>query len=137
MTGLTEPAGRPYTPCAATVQTTILITKLSLRAIVGVRPHERRRRQPLWIDVALDAHLPGLGQGDDLSLTVDYSSLHDRIVAVVETASFSLIETLARHVAVLCLEDPRVTAAEVTVRKPRALARAEAAGVRLRMVRDG
>ena len=119
------------------MQATIFLTNLSLRVHIGVRPRERRVRQPIRIDVALEAELPGLAGGDDLSLTINYSALHDRIVAFVEASAFALIETLARGVGALCLEDTRVAGVEVTVRKPRALPRADAAGVTIRMARNG
>jgi D-erythro-7,8-dihydroneopterin triphosphate epimerase len=114
------------------VRHTIFIKDMVIRCIVGVRPHERGRTQPLRVSVSLDADLPEAGRRDELDATVDYSVLHDRIVALVEASSFGLIETLAARVLEECFSDPRVSAAEVTVEKPNALPHGACSGVTVR-----
>ncbi len=118
---------------------TIFIKDMLLRCIIGVRPHERTRAQPLCISVSLSVEFPSAAPTDAIEQTVDYSALHGSIVALVEGSSFQLIETLAHRVAEVCLTDPRVSSVEVTVEKPRALkgrARAGVTIVRDRIVRD-
>ncbi len=102
---------------------------MRIRCIIGLRPHERVRKQDVLVSVTLHTDLRPSGVSDDLKSGIDYSILHDRIVARVEGSSFSLIESLAEHVARACLEEPRVHCTEVTVEKPRALAYAESVGV--------
>ena len=58
--------------------------------------------------------------GDDLSLTVDYAALADRLVALATGAPVRLIETLAQRLASACLSDPLVQEVEITVHKPHA-----------------
>ena len=111
---------------------TVFIRNLSLRCIVGVRPPERQKKQPVLINVSLGVDADEL---DALEATVDYSALHDRIVRLVEGSSFGLIESLARAIAACCLEERRVEVAEVTVEKPHALAYADSAGVTVRVRR--
>ena len=114
---------------------TVFVRDISLRCIVGVRPHERTRKQPVILNLSLSVDTPPGFARDDLELTVDYSSLHDRIVKLVEGSSCNLIETLAHLVAAESLSDPRVSSAEVTVEKPHALASAASAGVTVRLDR--
>ncbi|MCS7198027.1 MAG: dihydroneopterin aldolase [Candidatus Bipolaricaulota bacterium] len=77
--------------------------------------HERARGQLFAIDVELELNLP---QKDDLSATVDYVEVIERIRAVNESGSFSLIETLAQAIAEKILRDlPRVQRIRVRVRK--------------------
>ena len=62
---------------------------------------------------------------DDLSLTVDYGVLADRIAEVVDRCDpVDLIETLAERLVAVCLDDERVSEVEVTVHKPSAPVRA-------------
>ncbi len=107
----------------------LFISRMRIRCIIGLRPHERVRKQDVLVSVTLHTDLRPSGVADDLKSGIDYSILHDRIVARVEGSSFSLIESLAEHVARACLEEPRVHCTEVTVEKPRALAYAESVGV--------
>jgi dihydroneopterin aldolase len=117
------------------VRHTIFIKHMVLRCIVGVRPHERTRKQPLRISVRLDADLPEAGLRDELPATVDYADLEARIVGLVKASSFGLIETLAGRILEECFVDPRVDEAEVTIEKPRALVSGACAGVTVRRTR--
>lgn len=57
---------------------------------------------------------------DDLSLTVDYGVLADRLAEITGGDPVDLIETLAQRLAVACLADERVSEVEITVHKPSA-----------------
>ena len=57
---------------------------------------------------------------DDLADTVDYGALGKAVVEIVEGEPVRLIETLADRIASACLQDDRVTSAEVSVHKPEA-----------------
>jgi dihydroneopterin aldolase len=76
--------------------------------------------QEFVVDVALGLDTSPAAAEDDLSRTVDYGSLADRLVAVVEGEPVALIETLADRLAGVCLEDRTVAEVEVTVHKPHA-----------------
>jgi len=58
--------------------------------------------------------------GDDLAKTVDYADLAQRLHAVLVGEPVDLLETLAQRLADVCLADPLVDAAEITVHKPEA-----------------
>lgn len=77
--------------------------------------HERARGQLFAVDTELEFDLP---QKDELSETVDYVHVIERIRAVNESHSFSLIETFAQTVAHEILQDfPKVQRVRVRVRK--------------------
>ncbi len=86
----------------------------------GVLPHERENGQEFIIDACLYLNTRPAAAADDLSLTVDYGALADRIAEVVGGAPVDLIETLAERLVAVCLDDERVSEAEVTVHKPSA-----------------
>jgi 7,8-dihydroneopterin aldolase/epimerase/oxygenase len=84
----------------------------------GAHAHEREQAQPFVIDVAVEVDLHEAAESDDLSRTLDYAALHERLVGVVETTSYSLLERLADNLLWVVFEDARVARAEVTIAKP-------------------
>lgn len=84
----------------------------------GSEPEERERRQPFDVDVTVEIDLRAAGSTDDLTQTMDYSGLQARLVRVVATTSYALIERLATDLLDVVFDDPRVSRAEVTVSKP-------------------
>ena len=98
----------------------ISLTGLRVHGRHGVLPAERRDGQEFVVDVALELDLRPAGRSDDLADTVDYGDLALRLAAVVAGEPVDLLETLAQRLAEMCLADPRVRRAEVTVHKPQA-----------------
>jgi len=87
----------------------------------GVLPSEKLQPQRFEVDLVLHADLAPAAASDDLSRTVDYASLYERVAGIVIGRSFDLIEALAGAIATEALEstDPAVVeAVEVRVRKP-------------------
>jgi FolB domain-containing protein len=99
----------------------IYIRDLKRRCIIGVFPRERTRRQTVLVNVCLECRFGRASVTDRLEDTVDYKSLNKRIIRLVESSRFKLIETLAGRIAGLCLADRRVRRVTVTVDKPGAL----------------
>ena len=98
----------------------IALTGLRVRGFHGVLSAERRDGQEFLVDVVLDVDVRAAAAADDLVQTVDYGVLAERLAAVVSGEPVHLIETLASRLAEVCLSDPRVTSAAVTVHKPSA-----------------
>ena len=107
----------------------IQIKGLHLRTMIGVGKEERRDRQDVMIDIDLHADMRAAGRSDDIRDSVDYRALTKRIIALVESSKFYLVEKLAAEIASLCLEDKRVERARVAVEKPLALRFARSVGV--------
>lgn len=87
----------------------------------GWDPRERERRQLIEIDVTAEIDLRAAQRSDDLTRTMDYASLHERLVRVVATTSYALLERLAGDLIEAVFVDPRVVRAKVTVSKPNIL----------------
>ena len=98
----------------------ITLTGLRVRGFHGVLPEETRDGQHFVVDVQLSLDVAPAAQDDDLAQTVDYGELAERLATVVAGEPVQLIETLAVRLADVCLEDERVTQAQVTVHKPSA-----------------
>ncbi|GAA4460762.1 dihydroneopterin aldolase [Phytohabitans houttuyneae] len=98
----------------------IELSGLRARGHHGVYDFERERGQDFLVDVALEVDLAPAARSDDVADTIHYGELAERLVAVVGGEPVNLIETLAERLAEVCLADPRVEAATVTVHKPQA-----------------
>lgn len=96
----------------------IALTGLRVWGRHGVLPEERRDGQDFVVDVELVVDTRAAAASDDLSDTVDYAALADRLAAVVAGEPVDLLETLASRLAEVCLVDDRVISTRVTVRKP-------------------
>ena len=101
------------------------LDRLAVRGITvtghhGVFDFERREGQRFVVDLVLGLDTRPAAAGDELDHTVDYGAVVSRVVQAVENDPVDLIETLAQRIADVCLTDPRVEWAEVTVHKPEA-----------------
>ncbi|PZS31653.1 MAG: dihydroneopterin aldolase [Pseudonocardiales bacterium] len=99
--------------------------RISLRGLTvhgrhGVYDREREHGQDFVVDVDLGLDLAPAARSDDVADTVHYGELAQSLAEVVSGESVALIETLAERLAEVCLADPRVRTAEVTVHKPQA-----------------
>src|SRR5450631_770621 len=93
---------------------------LRVRGYHGVLGSERRDGQEFLIDAVLAVDTRPAAATDDLSLTVDYAGLSERLAGIVAGEPVQLIETLAEQLAQACLAEPAVRQAEITVHKPNA-----------------
>jgi len=107
----------------------ILIRDLLVRAIIGINDDERRNRQDVIINIALEVDTLPAGVSDNLDDSVNYRTVAKRIIQFAEHSRFFLVEKLAHELAGLCLEDPRVRKVTLRVEKPSALRFARSVGV--------
>ena len=96
----------------------IAVRGLRVRGFHGVLDAERRDGQDFLVDAVLTVDTRPAAASGDLSLTVDYAALSDRLAGIVAGEPVWLIETLAERLAQACLGEPGVRRAEVTVHKP-------------------
>ena len=109
----------------------IIISDLSARCVLGVDEHERAERQDVLINLAIHAALRPAAKSDRFEDAVDYRSLKKRILEMVESSQFYLLEALAEAIANVCLEHPGVSKVEVRVDKPSALRFARSVAVEI------
>jgi dihydroneopterin aldolase len=86
----------------------------------GVLPDERAQGQRFVVDVELAVDLVRAGELDDLEATVDYASVAQSVVSVIEGEPYDLIESVASAIAQQVLLHPAVESVTVTVHKPQA-----------------
>ena len=88
----------------------------------GTEAHERQHRQLFIVDVTAEIDLRRAAESDDLADTLNYAALYRRLVRIVSTTSYSLLERLAGSLLDEVFADHRVARAELTVSKPEILA---------------
>ncbi len=85
----------------------------------GVEASERRRAQPIDVDLETHCDTARAASSDALADAVDYHKLFDICGAIVSKRSFRLLESLARAIIDAVWRDPRIVQVTVRVRKPR------------------
>ncbi|KKK04800.1 dihydroneopterin aldolase [Micromonospora sp. HK10] len=98
----------------------IELTGLRAHGRHGVYDFERAQGQEFVVDAVLELDLAPAARSDEVADTVHYGELAERLVAVLTGEPVNLIETLADRLLAVCLAEPRVAAATVTVHKPEA-----------------
>ncbi|GIE34208.1 7,8-dihydroneopterin aldolase [Actinoplanes italicus] len=98
----------------------ITLTGLRAKGNHGVYDFEREQGQDFVVDVTLDLDLGPAARSDDVTDTVHYGELATALAGVLTGEPVNLLERLADRLLDVCLADPRVQAAEVTVHKPQA-----------------
>lgn len=97
---------------------TITLTGVRAEGTHGVLDFEHTQPQPFVVDVRMSVDTTAAAASDDLTKTVDYGQIANRIVAVIEGEHVDLIETLAQRIADKILLTWQVRRVEVTVHKP-------------------
>lgn len=95
------------------------ISALNVATQIGVHAWEQRIKQTLLIDIIIPSDFSGCE--DDLSKTIDYDALCQKVTQEVESKSFQLIETVANTVAELIQNEFKVAQLTVKVSKPDAV----------------
>jgi FolB domain-containing protein len=115
---------------------TIRIDNLQVRCIVGVRPDEREREQPLVLSIAFPAEFAAAAESETLERTVDYSEVARAARAFVQEGRFRLLETLARRLGVHLCERFGLARVNLHVRKPQAIPDSDGPAVSLTVTRE-
>jgi dihydroneopterin aldolase len=117
----------------------VFLRDMVLPASIGIYPHEHQAKQRIRINIDLgvedDTLRAGLPVGtDELHRVVSYETVAENVRAIVAAGHTRLVETLAEHIALSCLTDPRVRSVRVRVEKLDIFADAISAGVEIERV---
>ena len=89
---------------------------IDVDCVIGERPDERTRTQRLRVDVVLTID-DRAAETDELSDTVDYAALAEKVRAALVAAKCKMIERAAKVACDVCVEDKKIGLATVTVTK--------------------
>ena len=96
----------------------ITLTGLRVFGRHGVYDHERRDGQHFIVDTTLYVSTAAAAASDDVTDTVHYGEVAQRIAAIVGGEPVDLLETLAERIADALLAEYGVRMVAVTVHKP-------------------
>lgn len=101
------------------MSSSIVVKGIQLSARCGVTETERQQPQPLLVDLIFQCPNQSAFQSDQLSDTVDYGTITQRIQDIGEGQAFSLIETLAERICQTLFHEFPITRLKIWVRKIR------------------
>ena len=97
----------------------IIITDLIASGIIGVKHPERDNPQDILLNITLYKDLSTVGETDEITDTVNYSSTSKMLIAEVAVCAYHTVEALAAHLANLLLLTYDIDAVRVRVEKPK------------------
>lgn len=112
----------------------ICIRNLKLSVFLGVYEWEQKAPRPVVATIRLSVDLTKASMTDNLSDTVDYGALSEKIIETYSTESpnnhsavrYALIEKLAGDIAETCLDfDYRIENVRINISKPGAIPAAD------------
>ncbi|MEM7385359.1 MAG: dihydroneopterin aldolase [Verrucomicrobiota bacterium] len=95
----------------------ICIRSLRIGTRIGVPDEERRCRQTLEVDIDLFPTASFDDLDDDLSKTIDYDALSQRVRQWVMATEYRLLETLIADLAALLLKEYPLQKVRLEIRK--------------------
>ncbi|MFQ5640930.1 MAG: dihydroneopterin aldolase [bacterium] len=112
---------------------TIHISAIEVDCIVGIYPEERKKKQPLVVDVKLGLDFSQVVKTGELRASCNYDRITDEIITLLEFREYLLLEVAAEELAALLLGlYETVTTLTIHIRKPLALkGRAQYAAVEI------
>jgi D-erythro-7,8-dihydroneopterin triphosphate epimerase len=120
----------------ASALATIAIRNLRLRTFVGFNPEEKIKKQDIVLNIEIRYRArPGVRE-DRVSDALDYKVVTKRVIELVETGRFLLLEKLVADVLGACREHPDVRHVRVTADKPHALRFADSVSLTMESTDD-
>jgi len=95
----------------------IVIERLEFQGRCGVTPEERRRPQPLAIDLELDCETAQAAFSDSITDTVDYAQVTERIVELGTKEECALLEAFAEKILSMLFTEFSVSRVKLWLRK--------------------
>lgn len=114
----------------------IIIKDLLIQGIIGINPEERIQKQDILVNVCMYTDITQAGLTEDLSFSLNYASVADRIVQRIESGQDLLVEKLALDLARIILQEFGAERVLVRVEKPTAVQAAKAVGVEIERSRQ-
>lgn len=107
----------------------VYVHDLRIETVIGVYDWERQVRQTVVIDIDMMVDVAAAAKTDRIEHTLNYKAVAKRVIAVVSSSDFHLVETLAEHVAALVMNEFKVPWLRLRINKEGAVRGAKDVGV--------
>lgn len=111
---------------------TVFIKGLELYTLIGVYDFERDAKQRIFVDVEMSTNLRAAATSDNVSDTLDYGAIAQRLADIADTASYQLLEALAGEMITMILEEFAAESVTLTMHKPDILDNVDTVGIVLK-----
>lgn len=107
----------------------IFLRELKVTTLIGI--YEREKAMPQTLQLDLDIAMPNSRAclSDDINDALDYAKVAQHIQTVLSEGHFSLLETLAEHIAQIILKDFQAPWVRVSVAKLQAIRQCKMVGI--------
>jgi dihydroneopterin aldolase len=112
----------------------VKIQGLTVHALIGVYDVERHAKQRLILDVDMQTDLSLAATTDDVTNTIDYGKVAQRLADVADESSYFLLEALAKEMLDMIFIEFTPDKVTLTMNKPDILK--EAQNVAISMTRE-
>ncbi len=103
------------------MQAKIHLKNLKVNTFIGVRDHEKLKKQPLIFNLTLSYSIDQAISQDHLKDTVDYSKVCSTVIEYTENSKFHLLETLGVELAKHISQNFAIHSVLINIQKPFAL----------------
>jgi D-erythro-7,8-dihydroneopterin triphosphate epimerase len=110
---------------------TIRIKNLRLRTYIGIKEDEIQNKQDVIVNVVIHYPAKNAVGSDNMDDALNYRTITKKIIDLVESNRFSLLEKLTGDILDIACEHNWITSAEVEVDKPHALRFADSVSMAL------
>jgi dihydroneopterin aldolase len=109
----------------------VYINGLQLYTLIGVYDFERHAKQRVIVDIELQANLQKAGKSDQVTDTLDYGKIAERMAEIANNSSYQLLEALAENMANTILDEFATSSVTLTLNKPDILDNVMAVGIQI------
>jgi dihydroneopterin aldolase len=95
----------------------IILEEIKIYTHIGITDKERAKRQKVLVTIEIEPEASFSSLDDDISKTINYSSIHADVKGYVENHVFHLIETVAESLAGIIQQKYPIRSVAVTVKK--------------------
>jgi dihydroneopterin aldolase len=107
----------------------VFLRGLRIETVIGIYDWEREIKQPVILDLEMQADVAQAAATDRIEDTIDYKAVSKRLIQFVGESRFELVETLAERCAAIIREEFGVRWVRLSLNKIGAISGATDVGV--------
>lgn len=107
----------------------IFLSGLEIETIIGIYDWERQKKQTIVLDLEMGFDIKKAAQSDDITHTLDYKAVTERVVSFVEKSEFFLVEKLIEEIATILQAEFPIPWLRIVLNKRGAITRARDVGI--------
>ncbi len=107
----------------------IFLGGLEIDTVIGIYDWERTIKQKIVLDIEMAFDIQKAAATDDITHTLDYKAVSDRVATFVEASEFFLVETLIEEISKILLNEFPIPWVKIVLNKKGAISKARDVGI--------